>query len=143
VCNAKYNAHSEPLFKECNILPLPDLIVYFNLQFIHNFKFNHSPESFEDVWRTVGETRREQQNFEQCELRNDEDFIIPASRTAQTESQPLINLPKTWNNFQSETLKTTSNKHIFNKNLKIYLLNNLSTVPNCTRGNCPNCVTET
>ena len=145
VCNSKFNAHTEPLFKECNILPLPKLIDYFNLQLMQNFKFNHLPESFEKMWKTSREAREGQQHQSivqdqsLCELRNDEEFYIPPTRIALTDSHPLTNLPKTWNSFPCEIAKTTSNKKIFNKTLKKYFLKNLSTVPDCTRANCPNC----
>ena len=145
VCNSKFNAHTEPLFKDCNILPLPDLIDYFNLQLMQNFKFNHVPESFENMWKTNREYREEFQEAHvtfhpQLELRNDENFHLPPSRTALTESHPLTKLPKTWNSFPCEVIKTTSKKSIFNKLLKKYLINKLSTVPDCSRANCPNCL---
>ena len=34
---AKYNSHSEPLFKISCVLPLPKLVEFFKLQFFHNF----------------------------------------------------------------------------------------------------------
>jgi len=146
VCNAKFNSHTEPLFKSCNILPLPDLIDYFNLQLMQNFKFNLLPESFTNMWKTAKEFREEHQqlgptvNQELYELRNDENFHIPPSRTALTESHPLSKVPKTWNTFPCEIIKTTSRKSIFNKSLKKYFINKLSAVPDCTRANCPNCL---
>ena len=43
VCNSKYNAHTEPLFKQMSILPLPKLVTYFNLQLMHRYTINELP----------------------------------------------------------------------------------------------------
>ena len=37
IYSEKFNAHSEPLFKKSNILPLHMLVDYFKLQFFHRF----------------------------------------------------------------------------------------------------------
>ena len=88
------------------------------------------------MWKTNREYREEFQEAHvtfhpQLELRNDENFHLPPSRTALTESHPLTKLPKTWNSFPCEVIKTTSKKSIFNKLLKKYLINKLSAVPDC------------
>ena len=49
---AKYNAHTEPLFKELCILPVDKLIEFFNLQFMQNFIQGFLPISFNNVWIT-------------------------------------------------------------------------------------------
>ena len=38
ISSAPYNAHTEPLFKQLNVLPLPKLCLFFKLQFFHLFK---------------------------------------------------------------------------------------------------------
>ena len=138
VCNSKYNAHTEPLFKQCNILPLPDLIKFFNLQFMQNFKFNLVPVSLQTSWMTNREFR-DIQPIDQRDLRNDDDFFIQTSKLSLCNALPLINFPTTWNNFESEDIKSTSNRKFFNSSLKVYLLSKLNTTPNCSRANCPNC----
>jgi hypothetical protein len=45
-----YNAHTEPLFKSCAILPLKSLCEYFRIQFMQKFTQGFLPSSFEDVW---------------------------------------------------------------------------------------------
>ena len=40
ICNVNYNSHTEPLFKREDILPLPDLISFFKVQFMHRFSQN-------------------------------------------------------------------------------------------------------
>ena len=48
--SAKYNAHTEPLFKSCDILPLNSLIEFFQIQFFHNFIIGELPTSFDNYW---------------------------------------------------------------------------------------------
>jgi hypothetical protein len=50
--NATYNAHTEPLFKKLNILPLRDLIKFFNLQLMQRYVQGFLPISFNNVWLT-------------------------------------------------------------------------------------------
>jgi hypothetical protein len=45
-----YNAHTEPLFKSCAILPLKSLCEYFKIQFMQKFTRGFLPSSFEEVW---------------------------------------------------------------------------------------------
>jgi hypothetical protein len=112
-----YNAHTESLFKSSAILPLPTLIDYFKLQFMHHFSYNHLPASFNNMWTT---NARHQLVLDQNphELRNGEDFYVPFSRLFSIDRPPLINFPKSWNEFSSNDIKSTSQKSIFNKDLK-------------------------
>ncbi len=60
ISNAKYNAHTEPLFKTLDILPLPFLIQYFQLQFMQHLQQKFLPDIFSEAWiynsvRDIGE----------------------------------------------------------------------------------------
>ena len=138
VCNAKYNAHTEPLFKQCNILPLPDLIHYFKLQFMQNVKFNLVPVSLSTTWESNREFRARQPGVQRV-LRNEEDFYVQTSSSRQCTTLPLISFPLTWNNFSDEDIKATSSRKLFNSKLKEFFINKLNPVPNCRRAACPNC----
>ena len=48
--NATFNAHTEPLFKKLNILPLSKLIDFFKLQFMQRFTLREIPSSFYTTW---------------------------------------------------------------------------------------------
>ena len=139
VCNSNYNAHTEPLLKKWNILPLPDLVQYFNLQFMHNFKFSGLPSSFELTWRTKRETRQNPEGQEFRSMRDDEDYHIPGTRTTLASSLPLATFPKTWNELEDPALKEVNSKALFSKNLKEHFLNKLKSTPSCNRANYPNC----
>ena len=69
--NATFNAHTEPLFKKLNILPLSKLIDYFKLQFMHRFTLREIPSSFNNTWVKNEERRRQDERV----LRNQNDFF--------------------------------------------------------------------
>jgi hypothetical protein len=100
--NARYNAHTEPLFKESRILPLLDLCRYFKIQFMQRYIQGYVPGSFTDTW-TINRIRR--QDEAQVELRNDNRYYIPFVRTNLMSLQPLISFPKTWEEFEDEEIK--------------------------------------
>ena len=134
--NASYNQHTEPLFKKHKILPLPDLINFFKLQFMHRFKNKllPVPTSFNQFWpltneRLIGEN--------QIQLRNINDFIIPPPRLALTKKLAFINLPGTWNKFPNSDIKSILPPPIFDHNLKKFYLDDLSADIHCNRLFCP------
>ena len=74
--NATFNAHTEPLFKKLNILPLSKLIDFFKLQFMHRFTLREIPSSFYTTWVKNEERRRQDERV----LRNQNDLFIPPTR---------------------------------------------------------------
>jgi hypothetical protein len=113
LCDASYNAHTEPLFKKCSILPLPYLCEYFKVQFMQKFTQGFLPSSFNDVWVTNAVRRADQDHVE---LRNDADINIPFARLTSTERQPLTCFPK----FGQLFLMSKSNLRKMSLNLTIF-----------------------
>jgi len=103
---------------------------------MQRFKQGFLPVSFNDTW-TSNNFRRDS-NFEIC-LRNETDFSVPFARLSSSEKRPLVNLPRTWQDFPDESIKILRNRTEFNSKLKMYFLNQLSSVPNCSRLLCPVC----
>jgi hypothetical protein len=136
ITNSNYNAHTEPLFKKNNILPLQLLAQFFKIQFFQQFKHQHLPAIFENTW---------QANFERyvperhMQLRDDEEYYVPFARINQIEKFPLFAFPKLWNNLEDAPLKGISSKIEFNIKLKLYFMNKLDSNYVCTRLLCPNC----
>lgn len=132
--NAKFNAHTVPLFKLSRILPLEKICEMSKLQIMFDFCINKLPSSFTDMW-----TR----NFERpglIDLRNNEDFYVPFSRLKSIENFPNAAYPRLWNTLKStspQVLNLDQSRSLFNKNLKDYLLNNLDFT--CIRQNCAFC----
>ena len=132
----KYNAHTEPIFKKLSILPFDNLITFFNLQLMQRFKQGFLPISFNATWAT--NNFRRDSNFE-ITLRQNNDIDIPFARLSSSDRRPLVNLPRLWQNFSEENIKIIRNRPEFNQKLKKHLLNELSSIPNCSRLLCPVC----
>jgi hypothetical protein len=130
ISDSKYNAHTKPLFKSLRILPLPDLCLFFKIQFMQQFVQDLLPSSFANTWITNRIRRADQP---QVTLRNEDDLHIPPARTKATSLLPLTNFPKLWSEFPEEEIKFQRNKIIFNTQLKEHFLSKLNFVPNCTR----------
>ncbi len=102
VAGLKYNDHSEPTFKKLEILPLPNLIEFFYLQFIQRFVQKFLPEAFNSTWIT-NSIRREGQS--QISPRNDDDLYAPPAKLSLTSNYPLSTLPIIWDSFADEGIK--------------------------------------
>ena len=141
ISHSKYNAHTEPIFKSLNILPLESLVRFFNLQLMQHYHQGFLPSSFNLVWITNQERRTEEGRNEDHRmlLRTNQNLYIPFARLTFSQKFPLINLPKTWINFANENIKILRNKVEFNFELKKHLLNELSSVITCNRLLCPAC----
>jgi hypothetical protein len=136
VTQSNYNSHTEPLFKKLNILPLQQLISYFKLQFVHQFKFKHLPLAFDNEW-TLNVDRFV--NLDLMPLRNTDDFYVPFARIDQVKRLPFFALPKIWNEFEDDVIKCESSKPIFNSKLKYYFIEKLNANYVCSRLLCPHC----
>jgi hypothetical protein len=140
ISNKSYNAHTEPLFKALSILPLSDLINYAKLKFFHSFHFQTIPHALNGTWHTTLEQRHLDGNIQHLiNLRNNDDYFSPPSRTTFLSRFPLFSLPSLWNNLP-DNLKEIANKNSFSYNLKKHLLNLLNTNPTCNRLLCPACL---
>ena len=121
ISNARYNDHTEPLFKSSEILPFNSLCDFFKLQFMQNFSQGFLPSSFSNTWITNAIRRADQP---QIELRNSQNIHIPFSRTTQTDKQPLTAFPKLWDEFPDNQIKFIRNRAEFNFELKNIFLTN-------------------
>jgi len=136
IVNARYNAHTEPIFKNLEILPFPKLTTFFKLKFMQNFHQKKLPVLLENTWhlnleRTIGENA--------MQLRNQDQINMPFVRLSSTEKHPLVQFPKLWDEFPDNNIKIIRNKKDFDSKLKKYLLNELSFNVNCNRLFCPSC----
>jgi len=134
--NAKYNLHTEPLFKARNILPFAQLCLFFKLQFMQQFTQKLLPESLQSMWLTNNERRINQAHVV---LRNHNALHIPLASFHFTTKHPLTTFPQLWEDFPDEGIKFIRNKLEFNRKLKFYFLNLLKTHVTCGRLLCPDC----
>ena len=117
-------------------MPLPDLISFFKIQFMHRFTQKFLPDSFDRVWirnnvRNIGEN--------EIQLRNNDRLRLPPSRLALTDRLPTYDFARSWELFPDEQIKFVRNKNSFDQQLKNYFINDLSETANCTRLFCPAC----
>jgi hypothetical protein len=85
--NVGYRDHTNPLFINHGILPLEKMIRMWNLKFMHNFVNNRLPISFNEMWITNRDRNPALQ------LRNANDFVVPAHRFETVKRFPTMNPP--------------------------------------------------
>jgi hypothetical protein len=105
ICNAKYNDHTEPLFKELNILPLEKLILFNQSILMHSIVHKYAPPALHSQWIFNFERNPER------ELRNGQDIYTPLATSEQVKKLPLYVLATVWNNLPYE--KTYANPITF------------------------------
>ena len=131
ITNAKYNAHTEPLFHTHGILQLPDLLTQQKILLMHSIVFNQSPSVFPDFQLNINS------NTHGYILRNQFNFYVPRSTCSLTAKMPIIDFPRLWNDLD-EDLKCLDNKLAFKKILKSSLLDKYGSF-NCTKLFCMSC----
>ena len=104
---------------------------------MQKFKQGFLPTSFNQTWSDNRVRRGDQ--FE-ISLRNENLFNIPFARLTSSFKLPLVNLPRTWEDFKNENVKIIRNKIEFNHKLKEHLLDELREVISCNRLFCPACL---
>ena len=97
---------------------------------MQKFKQGFLPTSFNQTWSDNRVRRGDQ--FE-ISLRNENLLNIPFARLSSSIKLPLVNLPKTWENFDNESIKIIRNKAEFNLKLKKHLLDELNDIVHCNR----------
>ena len=138
ICDTKYNAHTEPLFKKEKILPFKDLFAFFKLLFMFDYTNNLLPISFSQVWPS-NEARRLNNPMGGLNLRNDAHLFIPFIRLQSFMNFPLAEFPRIWNDFHEEDIKNTPSRPLFKKLLKEYFFSKLDGNYKCTRLLCLSC----
>ena len=99
ISNSKFNAHTEPIFKKLEILPLNLQLTFNKLVFIHSCLYEHSPVVFHNRWIKNRE-RRAQDGDLGPDLRNDNDLFVPFSRTDFISRFPTLTFPNCGITFQ-------------------------------------------
>ena len=115
VCNESYLAHTDPLFKKHDILPVEKQIEYSSLLFMHDYLNEKLSTSFNYTWVRNNQL---QNNYV---LRNGNDLHIQPHKYEYLKRHPFLNFPNLWNNL-SQDLKDIESKQIFSKQLKKGLL---------------------
>ena len=127
----KFNAHTEPLFKNLQILNLNDKLTYCRSIFMHQYKHNKLPESFSGIFTDII-------NTDQLQVRhNDFNMINKPAIKSCLEKFPLKQIISTWNSL-SVDLKSTGDEEEFKLLLKEDLLSKYCLELDCP-SNCFSC----
>jgi hypothetical protein len=118
VTNAPYNAHTNPLFLELNVLPFDKLITLNRLLFMHAIAYNYAPKTFDNTWLTNAE-----RNIGH-DLRNNDFFVMPQVRIELFRRFPLYALPHEWN-ILGENIRLQHNRTTFKIALTDFLFSSL------------------
>jgi hypothetical protein len=101
-----------------------------------DYKYGNLPISFADTWKLNSEIRNPSNIMA---LRNDNEYYVPFVRLDSFKRFPFSDFPRTWNELDSDEIKSTSSKMIFKKLLKEHFLSKLSVTITCDRMLCPSC----
>ena len=109
---------------------LSDLISFAKIQFMHKFIQKFLPASFNDTWyynsvRNIGEN--------EIQLRNHLQINLQHSNLARLDIFPWYNFPKLWHKFPDEQIKIIRKIPEFDRKLKHYFINDLSSTVDCSR----------
>ena len=114
VTKSKANSHTAPLFKDLKIQSFDKLSLQSKLHFMHSIRYNYAPKSFENVF-----VRNNDRDID-YNLRNNDEFALPAVRIEFFKRFPLYTFPYAWNSLGD--IKFQSNRVTFQIALKNHLL---------------------
>ena len=131
VTNKRYNAHTVPIFKKFEILPLKETATYNKILFMYDYINSRLPQSFRGTWLTRGDLNPR-------DLRNAYMFDVKKPKFTSIERFPKFHFQDLWNKICiNENLSSNIRRTKFCKNLKESLLNDLNLV--CNNPICNEC----
>ena len=110
-------AHTKELFKDLNILPVPEMIEYNVLKFMHKFVHGNLPSTFDNTWDT-------NVHVSQRQTRQASDIHLIAFQLEYFRKMPLFSYPNIWNNIPNN-LKLIVEEDQFNVEVRKHLFANI------------------
>lgn len=151
ICNQRFNAHTEPLCRNLNVLLFKDIHNFVGLKFTYKIQNNSAPKYF-NLFPCLKPDETVQQLRHVSVPRHLSDFDIPVFSLRPLISRPVFNKKLSENCFRFQITKLvnlqifprlvldkaeTHSFKGFSDYLKKYILSNYSTV--CTIQNCFSC----
>ena len=93
ICNSKYNAHTEPLFKKLNLLKLSDIFKTRQARFYYRYINNEVPVYFQDIFSTNAD-------FHSHDTRSANEIRLTRTKTMHADRGIRIMIPKQYRNYQ-------------------------------------------
>ena len=126
-----YKAHTEPLFKDLEILKFSDKLSYCRSVFMHQYRNNKLPITFSNIFTEISETDDFQTRH------NHYNYICKPSCKKYLENFPYKKLLLNWNALNLD-LKSTSDFDEFQQLLKETYLSNYNHSMQCN-SSCFSC----
>ena len=130
--NAKYNAHTDPIFKSLHLLKVLDISRLQEIKFIYKFENSMLPKYFISMF-----TRNS--HIHSYSTRNSNHLVIPSSRHTFVKNSIRFRMPGIFNSLPiSIRLKLSTHSYQgFGRYVKTFLINDYNA--NCQNTNCYVC----
>ena len=129
---AKYNSHTEPLFKKCEILKLPDLYEHQISIFMYDFINRNLPRSFDSMFQLISEKTP---NLHTRQSRN---LDVPIAKNKFVSSLPTVRYPQIINK-HIDVLYDSKSRFIFKRKLKTKIITDYASSVKCRYKECKDC----
>ena len=127
----KFKSHTEPIFKKLNIMKFFDKLSFFQAQFVHQYRHNKLPSSFDNMFTEVTDD-------DELQTRNNfYNYVNKPSVKKYLEQFPIKKLLSNWNYLDLD-LKSTADPEEFKLLFQEYKLASYDSEPQCV-GNCFSC----
>lgn len=130
---AKYNSHTEPLYKKSNILKLTHLYEQQIALFLNDFHHKRLPVSFNNTFQYTQDIRTRN-------TRSNNMFYYPTPRTKFTEKLPPHSFPKIANKYSN--LLTNPSRASVKKAITDKFLSSYQSHIQCNNTHCPDCTSN-
>ena len=129
VAMAKYNAHTDPLFKMYSILKLSDLVSLNQTVFVRQFKNNQLPQSFQGFFQNIPAAEQKSR---------DDDYNLKSKYPSNNNLlyYPSVQLLRNWN-CNSLAIKSESKITVLKSTIKTSKISNYE--EDCLKVNCYIC----
>ena len=133
ISNAKYNAHTNPLFRKLNLLKMEDICTLHDYKFCYKLINKMVPEYFISILNSVGTSIHDH------ETRHAADFRLPAVRHEFARDSIRYRFPSTYNDMEQEYKNRiyTHGFAYFKSYVKLNITQNYD--PICHIEDCHNC----
>ena len=132
ISNARYNSHTDPLFKNMSIMKVCDMVECESLLFMHDYRTNTLPVSFNDNFtlnRQLPQPRLTRQS---------EQYHVARSRSQFVSRLPLFTIPLLWNKWESPSF-SVSTKGQLKSTIKRKFIENYQAQVRCNNPRCGDC----
>ena len=129
---ASYNSHTEPLFKQSNIMKVNDQYDYEVDLFMQGYITNNLPTSFQNTYMHTYEVH------ERHQTRQSNQLYMKRCDSRFAKSLPLYSFPVTWNKW-ADCISYTGSRSKFKKQVKKYILSSYAEIVRCTNSHCIDC----